>query len=189
MPLFTIEKSNIIIYGSDCVAKELLLVTVCAFVLTTFFVPIVKLLAVHIGAVDKPNARKVHHKIMPRMGGRRKTPLDLRRDPVRPGTPAPDGAAGRTGLGACHHLRERRDTGGGCLYDATALWGGSSSYNLSVGLRPTAKASPIRGGGIAQAMTERFFRLYKLFYSNPLPNHVGLSKINRDMRQASMRFY
>ena len=69
MPLFTIEKSNIIIYGSDCVAKELLLVTVCAFVLTTFFVPIVKLLAVHIGAVDKPNARKVHHKIMPRMGG------------------------------------------------------------------------------------------------------------------------
>ena len=69
MPLFTIEKSNIIIYGSDYVAKELLLVTVCAFVLTTFFVPIVKLLAVHIGAVDKPNARKVHHKIMPRMGG------------------------------------------------------------------------------------------------------------------------
>lgn len=49
--------------------KELLLVTVCAFVLTTFFVPIVKLLAVHIGAVDKPNARKVHHKVMPRMGG------------------------------------------------------------------------------------------------------------------------
>ena len=43
--------------------KELLLVTVCAFVLTTFFVPIVKLLAVHIGAVDKPNARKVHHKV------------------------------------------------------------------------------------------------------------------------------
>lgn len=49
--------------------KELVLVIVGAFVLTTFFVPIVKLLAVHIGAVDKPNARKVHHKLMPRMGG------------------------------------------------------------------------------------------------------------------------
>ena len=55
--------------GSDCVAKELLLVIVSAFVLTTFLVPLVKLLAVRIGAVDKPNARKVHQKIMPRMGG------------------------------------------------------------------------------------------------------------------------
>lgn len=50
-------------------AKELLLVIVSAFVLTTFLVPLVKLLAVRIGAVDKPNARKVHQKIMPRMGG------------------------------------------------------------------------------------------------------------------------
>ncbi|MDO4281686.1 MAG: MraY family glycosyltransferase [Peptococcaceae bacterium] len=49
--------------------KELILVAVCAFALTTFFVPVVKLLAVRIGAVDKPNARKVHHKLMPRMGG------------------------------------------------------------------------------------------------------------------------
>ena len=50
-------------------AKEIILVAVCAFALTTFFVPIVKLLAVQLGAVDKPNARKVHHKLMPRMGG------------------------------------------------------------------------------------------------------------------------
>lgn len=50
-------------------AKEMILVTVCAFILSAFFVPIVKLLAVHIGAVDKPNPRKVHHTLMPRMGG------------------------------------------------------------------------------------------------------------------------
>ena len=31
------------------------------------------------------------------------------------------------GLAACHHLRERRDTGGGCLYDATALLGSVAS--------------------------------------------------------------
>lgn len=50
-------------------AKELLLATVFAFVLATFLVPLVKLLAVRIGAVDKPNARKVHQKITPRLGG------------------------------------------------------------------------------------------------------------------------
>ncbi len=49
--------------------KEMLLVAVCAFALTAFFVPIVKLLAMQIGAVDKPSARKVHQKTMPRMGG------------------------------------------------------------------------------------------------------------------------
>ena len=31
--------------------------------------PAVKNLAFHLGAVDRPNARKVHHRIMPRMGG------------------------------------------------------------------------------------------------------------------------
>lgn len=55
--------------GGDSVTKEMILVTVSAFILTAFFVPIVKLLAVRIGAVDKPNARKVHHTLMPRMGG------------------------------------------------------------------------------------------------------------------------
>ena len=54
-------------------AKELLLVIVSAFVLTTFLVPLVKLLAVRIGAVDKPNARKVHQKIMPRWAAQRTT--------------------------------------------------------------------------------------------------------------------
>ena len=40
-----------------------------AFLLAVFFVPIAMKLAFKVGAIDKPNARKVHHKIMPRMGG------------------------------------------------------------------------------------------------------------------------
>lgn len=37
--------------------------------MTAFLVPLVKLLAIRIGAVDRPNQRKVHHGVMPRMGG------------------------------------------------------------------------------------------------------------------------
>lgn len=40
-----------------------------AMVISLFLVPIVSKLAIKIGAVDKPNERKVHSKIMPRMGG------------------------------------------------------------------------------------------------------------------------
>ena len=87
-----------------------------------------------------------------------------------PEPPAPDGAAGRTGLGACHHLREPPGPQAEDACTMQRLYGaGSSSYNLSVGLRPTAKASPNRGGGIAQAMTERFFYVFINFFdSNPI---------------------
>ena len=40
-----------------------------ALILSLLLVPMVAKLAIKIGAVDKPNARKVHTKIMPRMGG------------------------------------------------------------------------------------------------------------------------
>ena len=40
-----------------------------AMVISLFLVPWVSKLAVKIGAVDKPNARKVHSKVMPRMDG------------------------------------------------------------------------------------------------------------------------
>ncbi|GAA0367753.1 glycosyltransferase family 4 protein [Bacillus horti] len=40
-----------------------------AFIVTLLITPWVKKLAFKIGAVDKPNARKVHQKIMPRLGG------------------------------------------------------------------------------------------------------------------------
>ena len=54
---------------SDSLLINILWVTVGAFLLTAFLVPLVKLLAFRIGAVDKPNQRKVHTKVMPRMGG------------------------------------------------------------------------------------------------------------------------
>lgn len=40
-----------------------------ALVVTFVLTPVVKNLAVRIGAVDKPDARKVHHGLIPRMGG------------------------------------------------------------------------------------------------------------------------
>lgn len=40
-----------------------------AFLITFFCTPWVKKLAFKIGAIDKPNARKVHQNIMPRLGG------------------------------------------------------------------------------------------------------------------------
>jgi len=42
---------------------------VLAFVASILFTPLVKRLAFRIGAVDKPNHRKVHARIMPRLGG------------------------------------------------------------------------------------------------------------------------
>lgn len=39
------------------------------FILSVLITPLVKKLAFAIGATDKPNARKVHQKIMPRLGG------------------------------------------------------------------------------------------------------------------------
>jgi len=43
-------------------------ITIC-FILSLILTPIVKKLAFKIGAVDQPNKRKVHNKIMPRLGG------------------------------------------------------------------------------------------------------------------------
>ncbi|MDD3395713.1 MAG: MraY family glycosyltransferase [Acidaminococcaceae bacterium] len=42
---------------------------VVSLVVAWFVTPYVKKLAFRIGAVDRPNARKVHHTIMPRLGG------------------------------------------------------------------------------------------------------------------------
>lgn len=47
----------------------LYLTLVVAFVASILLTPIVKRFAIRIGAVDKPNYRKVHAKIMPRLGG------------------------------------------------------------------------------------------------------------------------
>jgi len=42
---------------------------VTTFILTVLMTPFVKKFAIRVGAVDQPNQRKVHTKIMPRMGG------------------------------------------------------------------------------------------------------------------------
>lgn len=47
----------------------LILTLVICFLLALFVTPLVKIFAIKIGAVDKPNARKVHQKLMPRLGG------------------------------------------------------------------------------------------------------------------------
>lgn len=39
------------------------------FITSILITPLVKKLAFKIGATDKPNQRKVHQKIMPRLGG------------------------------------------------------------------------------------------------------------------------
>ncbi len=46
-----------------------ILMAFLALILSLLLVPLVAKLAIKIGAVDKPNARKVHTRIMPRMGG------------------------------------------------------------------------------------------------------------------------
>lgn len=47
----------------------LYLTLVLAFVASILLTPLVKILAIRIGAVDRPNYRKVHARIMPRLGG------------------------------------------------------------------------------------------------------------------------
>ena len=42
---------------------------IVCFILSVIFTPIIKKLAFKIGAVDQPESRKVHRKIMPRLGG------------------------------------------------------------------------------------------------------------------------
>lgn len=49
--------------------KTYLLALSISLIISWILTPFVKKLAFKIGAVDRPNARKVHHRIMPRMGG------------------------------------------------------------------------------------------------------------------------
>ena len=51
---------------NDHSVLEIILVT---FVVSLFLIPIAKKVANHIGAIDIPNARKIHKKPMPRLGG------------------------------------------------------------------------------------------------------------------------
>ena len=49
--------------------KRVILMVLTTFIFTALFIPIVKKIAIFIGAMDIPNERKVHKKPMPRLGG------------------------------------------------------------------------------------------------------------------------
>lgn len=49
--------------------KDIILILITCFLFTALFMPIVKKIAFHIGALDKPNARKVHKDPKPDIGG------------------------------------------------------------------------------------------------------------------------
>lgn len=49
--------------------KNVILIVLTTFIITALFIPIVKKIAEFIGAIDIPNARKVHTKPIPRLGG------------------------------------------------------------------------------------------------------------------------
>ena len=48
---------------------EILLMVFIPFIFVVSVIPLVSKIALHIGAMDMPNERKVHKKAMPRLGG------------------------------------------------------------------------------------------------------------------------
>lgn len=48
---------------------EILIMIFTTFIIVAFLVPLIKKIAIHIGAMDIPNYRKVHKKPIPRLGG------------------------------------------------------------------------------------------------------------------------
>lgn len=54
--------------GEDILTK-ILLMTVTTFIFTASIIPFIKRVAIHVGALDVPNKRKVHSSPMPRLGG------------------------------------------------------------------------------------------------------------------------
>ena len=54
--------------GEDVIIKILLMI-ITTFLFVVFLVPFIKKIAIHVGALDIPNERKVHTKPMPRLGG------------------------------------------------------------------------------------------------------------------------
>lgn len=49
--------------------EKIYLVVLIPFIFVSLFIPIVKKIAIHIGALDIPDERKIHKKPMPRLGG------------------------------------------------------------------------------------------------------------------------
>ncbi|MBR2587632.1 MAG: undecaprenyl/decaprenyl-phosphate alpha-N-acetylglucosaminyl 1-phosphate transferase [Bacilli bacterium] len=53
----------------DGVLTRIFMITTTTFVVVAAIVPFIKRIAIHIGALDIPNKRKIHSKPMPRLGG------------------------------------------------------------------------------------------------------------------------
>ena len=53
----------------DDVLTRIFMITTTTFVVVAAIVPFIKRIAIHIGALDIPNKRKIHSKPMPRLGG------------------------------------------------------------------------------------------------------------------------
>lgn len=51
------------------VIAKILLIVITTFIVVALIVPFIKKVAIHVGALDIPNERKVHNKPMPRLGG------------------------------------------------------------------------------------------------------------------------
>ena len=51
------------------VMMKIILIVTSTFIVVASLIPFIKKIALHIGAVDIPNERKVHKKLMPRLGG------------------------------------------------------------------------------------------------------------------------
>ena len=49
--------------------KEIIYMIVIPFLFVLFIIPFIKKVAAHVGALDVPDARKVHKEPMPRLGG------------------------------------------------------------------------------------------------------------------------
>lgn len=56
-------------YMGDDVLTRIFMITTTTFVVVAAIVPFIKRIAIHIGALDIPNKRKIHSKPMPRLGG------------------------------------------------------------------------------------------------------------------------
>ncbi len=54
---------------SEELITRIFLIILVTFLFVAFFVPVIKKIAFHVGALDIPNSRKVHTKPMPRLGG------------------------------------------------------------------------------------------------------------------------
>lgn len=60
---------TLVVRMEEIILTKIFLMVFVTFLFVTFVTPFIKKIALHVGAVDLPNARKVHQKPMPRLGG------------------------------------------------------------------------------------------------------------------------